>query len=226
MSVEPLVRLDDSGKTIYFVIFNNVGQVFDFNAGVLAFANLGAAVKPYLAATEYPNAGGAGKSQYIASLDLATINNTAAIEHCTLIAFEQAGGSPAPATDTPRSQPNGFSVQFGKEGLNKFRIQCGVSTDTTSGVVLELQAWLESDEGEVVALTSAATCACQIRQIDAGSDALSITTGDFGNVNSQSIFTHSLSNPALENDRQYRAKFTITQNGVSWTVTKPFFVVP
>lgn len=225
MSTETLVRLDESGKTIYFAIFNNVGQVFDFNAGVLAFANLGAAIKPYLAATEYPNAGGAGKSQYIAALDLTTINNTAAIVQCTLVAFEQAGGSPAPATDVVRSQPNGFAVQFGTEELNDIKLHCGISTDSTNGSYLEAQAWLESN-GEVIPLTSSATCSCNIRQIDAGSDGIQITTANFGSVNAQSIFTHSKSNPSLENDRQYRAKFTITQDGVSWSATKDFVVLP
>lgn len=225
MTVESLVRLDDSGKTIYFAIFNSVGQVFDFHAGVLAFVDLGPALIPFIPATEYPNAGGAGKSQYIASLDLATINNTAAIISSTLIAFEQAGGAPALGTDSALSQPVGLAIQFGRDGKNQFNVHCGVSTDTTNGDVLELQAWLEAD-GQVVALPNTATCQCQIRQIDAGADALDLTTVDFGPVNSQSIFTHSENNPAFENDRQYRAKFTITESGVSWTITKTFHVVP
>lgn len=225
MFTETLVRLDNSDKTIYFAVFNNVGQVFDFNAGVLAFANLGSAIKPYLAATEYPNAGGSGKSQYIASLNLATINNTAALVDVTVIAFEQAGGSPALATDEPRSQPNGFTIQYGREGSNQIGIHCGISTDSTNGSYLEVQAWLESN-GEVIPLTSSATCTCYVRQIDAEADGIEITAVNFGSVNAQYIFVHSKSNPSLEPDRQYRAKFTITEGGSSWSTTKDFVVLP
>ncbi|QDT95561.1 hypothetical protein [Gimesia aquarii] len=229
MSVESLVRLDDSGKTIYFAIFNSAGQIFDFNAGVLAFVDLSTPpLTPGLAATERADAGGAGKSQYIASLDLATINNTAAIVDCTVLAFEQAGMSPAPGTDSVVSQPNGFQVQFGSEEIKNISVKAGISSDTTNGDFLEVQAWLEAD-GKVIALTtgvSGATCTCHIRQIDAGADGIEITAEQFGDANSQNIFVHAVSNPAIENDRQYRARFTITENGVSWTITKTFHVVP
>lgn len=225
MSVESLIRLDGSGKTIYFAIFNSTGQVFDFDAGVLAFVALSAAVEPYLAATEYADAGGAGKSQYIASLNLATINNTAAIVQCTVIAFEQAGVSPDLEADSAVSQPNGFSVQFGSEGISNIKLHCGISTDSTSGSYLEVQAWLE-ENGAVIPLTADATCSCYIRQIDAAADGIEILTTDFDVVNAQYIFVFSEADPALENDRQYRAKFTITQDGVSWTTTKDFVVLP
>ncbi|QDT26790.1 hypothetical protein Enr10x_21000 [Gimesia panareensis] len=225
MSTETLIRLDDSGKTIYFAIFNASGQVFDFNSGVLAFADLGDAVEPSLAATEYADAGGFGKSQYIASLNLATINNTAALLSCTAIAFEQAGGSPDLTTDAPRSQPAPLEIQFGREGQNQISIHCGISTDSTSGSYLEVQAWLESN-GAVIPLSASATCSCQIRQIDAEADGIQITTANFGNVNSQYIFVHSKANPSLENDRQYRAKITITEGGTSWSTTVDFVVLP
>lgn len=226
MSTETLVRLDDSGKTIYFSIFNASGQVFDFDSGVEAFVALSSATEPYLAATERADAGGAGKSQYIASLDLATINNTAALVSCTAIAFEQAGGSPDPETDSARSQPSPLEIRFGSEdGDVEYRVHAGISTDTTSGSYLEVQAWLESN-GAVVPLTSSATCTCNIRQIDAGADGIQISAVDFGNVNSQYIFVHSEADPSLETDRQYRALITITQDGKSWTTTKDFVVLP
>lgn len=227
MSTEPLIRLDDSSKTIYFSVFNSAGQIFDFNSNT--FVELSAPpVTPGLAATEKANAGGAGKSQYIASLNLATINNTAAIVHCTVLAFEQAGGSPAPGTDTAVSQPNGFAVQFGREDISNIKVHAGISTDSTNGSYLEVQAWLEVD-GEVIALTSGesgATCACNIRQIEADADGIQLSTGDFGNVNAQSIFEFSEADPELEDDHQYRAEITITQDGVSWSITKEFVVLP
>ncbi|QDT84569.1 hypothetical protein [Gimesia chilikensis] len=225
MSTETLVRLDDSGKTIYFAFFNAAGQVFDFDSEVLAFVDLGDAVEPGLAASEYSDAGGAGKSQYIASVNLALLNNTAAQLHCTAIAFEQAGGSPDPETDSACSQPVPLEIQYGREGQNQISIHCGISTDSTSGSYLEVQAWLESN-GAVIPLSDSATCSCEIRQIDAEEDGIQITTVNFGTVNAQSIFTHSKNNPSLENDRQYRAKFTITDGGISWSTTKNFVVLP
>ena len=226
MSTESLVRLDDSGKTIYFAIFNETGQVFDFGAGTPAFVDLDVSnVEPYLAATEYADAGGLGKSQYIASLNLATINNTAALVNCTAIAFEQSGGSPDLTADSPRSQPVSLAIQFGLDSVKKFQVRGGVSTDSTNGSYLEVQAWLEA-EGEVVPLSSGATCVCNIRQIEASEDGIQLTAVNFGTVNEQYVFEFSQADPELENDHQYRAEFTITQNGVSWKLTTHFVVLP
>lgn len=230
MSTETLVRLDDSSRTIYFAVFNSTGQVFDFGADTPAFVDLGETnVEPYLEATEYEDAGGAGKSQFIASLNLATINNTAALVNCTVIAFDQAGESPDLETDAPRSQPEPLSIQFGMEGVKKFKVHGGISTDSTNGSYLEVQAWLEAD-GEVVPLVntggSPATCACNIRQIDAEADGLQISTANFDVANDQYIFVYTVADPELEDDKQYRAEFTIVQDGVTWKLTKDFVVLP
>jgi len=226
MSTETLVRLDDSDKTIYFAVFNSTGQVFDFDSEVLAFVDLDTpAVEPYLAATKYEDAGGAGKAQFIASLNLATINNTAALVNCTVIAFEQAGEDPALATDEARSQPVALAIQFGMDSVKKFQVRGGISTDSTNGSYLEAQAWLEAD-GEVVPLSSGATCVCNIRQIEASEDGIQLDAEDFDSVNEQYVFEFSQADPELEDDHQYRAEFTITQDGVSWKLTTHFVVLP
>lgn len=222
-----LVRLDESDKTIYYAFFNSSGQVFDFGIETPAFVDLDIEtnVQPFLATTEYANAGGFGKSQYIASFDLATINSTAAVLDCTAIAFEQSGGSPDLTADAPRSQPVPYSIQLGMENVQKFEVRGGISTDSTNGSYLEAQAWLEAD-GVIVPLSAAATCVCNIRQIEASEDGIQLTAENFGSVNEQYVFEFSQADPELEDDHQYRAEFTITQNGVSWKLTTHFVVLP
>lgn len=101
-----------AGQTLYFVVWNALGtQVLDLNDDT--FKALGSATTPHLAATERTDFGGTSYSLYSATLDLSRISSTSTAVPCLLVIQQQAGGSPAPATDSVLSAPLAFTVENG-----------------------------------------------------------------------------------------------------------------
>lgn len=129
-----------ASATVFFRLFNSSGQAFDFSDNT--FKSLASCTTPYVAATERSDMGGTGKSHYQAGINLANVNDTGAIGRYSLIAYEQAGGSPADS-DAAISSALSLTVQFGDLGEREIVCQAEISVKSTSGLACQVSAWLE-----------------------------------------------------------------------------------
>ena len=170
----------DAGADVYFRIFNDSGQVFDFSD--LAFKALASATTPYIAATERADMDGTGFSAYQATLNLAQINGTPTSKHYTLKAYNNA----APAdTDVAVSDALDVVVQLGELGEGELIGQAEVSVKSTAGTTAQAKAWLERN-GRKVTLDDTGGIAFTA---DAGTD--TITSAAHGLANADRVFVSS-----------------------------------
>lgn len=130
----------DAGAAVYFRLYNETGQVFDFDDNT--FKTIGAATTPQASCTERTEMGGTGKSGYTVSVDFANVNDTGSVGRYIVKAFLQAGGSPA-ATDAAISDGLSLTVQFGSLGEKDIIAQAEISVKSTAGSTCQISAWLE-----------------------------------------------------------------------------------
>lgn len=214
MATESILYQHDPAATIYASIFNVAGEVFDFNDNT--FKALGGATTPYLALTEYTAPGGSAFSFYAASFDLADINNTATRAQYAISIYEQAGGSPAPSTDTVLSNPSPFSVRFGATGDWEVRHQIDGCFTTTAGTTVRFLVKTSYGDQRIALETvdPTATAALAVREYGAGADLFTISATT---VNAAGIFELEKANPGYTADRLYKYTLTIVINGVTFT---------
>lgn len=131
----------DASATVYFRLYDSSGNVFDFNDET--FKAIGSATTPQVAATERTEMGGTSKSGYQASIDLATVNDTGAVNRYTLKAFLQSGGSPATSDAAITDGWFHITIQFGGLGEKDVVAQGEISVKSTAGSTAQISAWLE-----------------------------------------------------------------------------------
>lgn len=225
MATRDLRRMDDAGLTGYFVIYQSgSANVYDF--ADQTFKALGAATTPYVAATERTGICGTGKSYYDASINLSQIHPGVAAFGITILFFEQLGGAPAPATDTPRSQPVSLTIQSGDEIVVPVDVQFRCCAKSTSGTEIQVLAWLQAGQVPVdlATLDPAATCTATIYLY--GSSIPVITLDSEFALNTLSQFEAEYSNPNFTADRLYTVELAIVTGGVTYTARRTFTVIP
>nr|AKH48437.1 hypothetical protein [uncultured marine virus] len=220
MATKTITLSHEAGQTCWLAIFNQAGQVWDFTAGI--FRSLASAANFSLALT--PDA--TETSYYQATVDLATLNATAAPINYVLQAFEQPGGSPDLADLKLIS--TGFTVQLSAEVAKTPTVE-PVLDVTIDGTDIELTAWLETD-GQLVDLDtfdSAATCDVQLREHSAGAVVFQVDDADnvafalSANVaNHFEMTAATVITSALDDSSGY-LRVTIVENGNTWVRDYP-----
>lgn len=223
MSSEQLAVHFDESRTLYAAIFNEDGEVFDFDSDTFVALGL-PPVDPYWPLEENVGTGGSGFSQYWFAdpLDLARINPSATAMAVRINVFDQAGGSEDLAADTV-IQVSDLTIKGGElVGSGGAGMQClfepiyRPNDDTMKfTVALELN-------GEAIELDVAASCAIVIRQVNpvTGANLFSVSVSA---PDANGHFTLSKLAPNLSGDTStYRAIITIVNDGVTYTFTKFF----
>lgn len=221
----PISKQHTAGVNVYFALRRADGNYFDFADNTWKI--LASVTTVGLAATEQTLADNV--SNYVATLDLADVNPGLAEVDCVILAFQRAGGAPAPLTDTLIAQPYALTVQLSQAGRRTLKIEAALGVTTTAGTELALIVYLTAD-GELVplhALDPAATCAVDILR-QGNFPQLSLTTSDMGAVNVAHKFEPLLADPNFTADRLYSLDVTIVADGVTITrqANKTFAVVP
>lgn len=196
-------------KQVYFSIWNNAGQILDFNDKT--FKAVGSATTPGLAATEYTGPGGSS-SFYGAALNLADVQKGGAVGQYWIAAYERVGGSPAPATDTVIGTPQLLEVQFAAKGAGHLHLEVAGAFLTTAGLEVRFIGSLHRN-GERVpleTLAATATLALAVREQGAGADLYTIAATT---VNGVGAFELTKTTPGYTADRVYKHTWTLVENG-------------
>lgn len=222
MATRRICSLGTTGWTVYFVLTRlSDGKVFDWNTNV--WATLGAAVTPAVAMSSLVSFG-ASVSEFAANLNMTTVNNTTTPVDVVVTAFHQAGGSPAPATDTPITQGDPFSIANGDIVVTSgplgtgFKVEVTVDTTTSAGTNSHVKVQLRDSAGQLINLNTldpSATCAVAVVR-DGNYAQFSLTTGNFGAPNSQGWFEADKINPNYTTDIGYTAIATVVTGGLTY----------
>ncbi|MBW3538756.1 MAG: hypothetical protein KY476_00650 [Planctomycetes bacterium] len=202
----------EAGKSVYFRLFNDSGQVFDFNDNT--FKALAGATTPYVVATERGDMDGAGLSGYQATINLANVNKTPTAKHYTLKAY----ANPAPAdADVSIADALDVIVQLGELGEGELIVQAEVSVKSTAGLTAQVKAWLERNgrKIDVDTLDAATSASVTLREHGSAIDLFSkaLAAADL----KEDIFEGEQATPGFTDDRQFDVEATITVNGVAVT---------
>lgn len=221
MATIPLFVERTAGQTVYFTLWNSAGQVFDFDDNT--FKAVGSAVTPALAATERTGPGGS-VSHYTANLDLADVHMGGNVLRLWVAAFQQVGGSPAPATDTTLTIPESqrlLDIQFAEQGIGQLRLEVAPAFTTTAGLEMRLRAALTRNGVKVPLETydAAATLALAVREQGAGSDLFTISATTVG---ADGLFDLDQADPEFTSDRVYSFIYTLVENGNTHTFVEMF----
>ncbi len=222
MATHTIVTEYSAGATIYFALWSGA-NVFDFDDNT--FTLPGSAVTPGVAMGE--TVVGAGVSKYEGSLDLADLAPGLAPVTAIIGVYVQAGGAPAPVTDTRIGLPTVLEAQLGEIGLRQIEVKTAVCTKTTAGTTIQLFAELLAD-GEPVPLYDidpAATCTVDVKQ-HPDAPLFAMNAAAVGAVNTSHRFAAEYNNPGFTADRLYVATFTITADGETYVRDHTITVVP
>lgn len=216
MATTDLFYRDEAGLSIYFRLWNSAGQVFDFNDNT--FKAIGSATTPYVAATERTAVDGDGFSAYVATVNLANVNNTGTLRHVFWAAY--SNGTPA-AADVSVSDYAQMIVQFGRLGPVSIQCKCEAAMLTSAGNEVRILCWLEAN-GERISLASG-SCTATFREHGSGSDLFAETDSA---PNAAGSFELTKTSPGFTNDRIYQVTVAITDsagNVFTNTVAMPVF---
>lgn len=210
MATEVLKVTDTAGLNIYFVVWNDAGQVFDFSDN--SFKALSAPpTTPYVAATEKTDLGGVGISSYRANLNLVNVNPLPSVMVLTIEAYRRAGGSPAITTDVCIGDGElrvaaGSVVAEGSPGdvTSGYVVKVGGNVESTTGDYLQLYAWIEL-HGQPVVIAGG----CVFAAYANGSTVAQWTESSVAN-NAIGQFECRKHLPNLTDDNKYLFRATIT----------------
>ena len=207
MSTAVLKHVNSASLNVYFRVFNDSGQVFDFSDNT--FKAIGSATTPQVAATERTEMDGTGRSGYTASINLTNINPYPLAKRYTFAAYDN--GTPA-ATDAAISDHTEFVVQAGEVGELPITCMLDGAFTSSAGTALRLLAWLERG-GQRISL-AAGSISIAVREHGAGSD---LFTGTAASPTASGDFEVTVASPGFTDDRVYRAVVAITVNTVTFT---------
>ncbi len=210
-----------TGWTVYACIFRlSDGKVFDWNTNV--WATLGAAVTPAVAMASIVAIG--GESEFAGDLNMTPINNTSTPVDVLVVAFHQATGSPAPATDTAIGEADSFTIALGDVLVTNgplgtgFKLEVTVDTTTTAGTNSHVKVQMRDVAGQLINLHTVdpkATCAVNVQR-DGVHNQFSLATGDFGAPNANGWFEADFANPGYTTDVGYTAIATVVTGGITY----------
>ncbi len=164
MATEPFFFIHSAGADVYFRVFNESGQAFDFDDNT--FKALASCTTPYKTATEHTSGGGTGESLYVANINLSDIHDAGNAKRLVVRPYDNA--SPADA-DAALAAGDGITVQFGKSGEREVVCQADVCVKSTQGNVAQLACWLEHGGNPINLKTVGGT----LFTADAGADTIS-----------------------------------------------------
>jgi hypothetical protein len=193
-----------AGINAYLRIFNQSGQWFDFNDST--FKTSGTGTTPFRAAT-YDTV----EKIYRANspIDFSTVWNKGLPTDFLLLWYNNV----TPATgDSPITDGNLLTLQFGEFGPNDVVCRMGAAMLTSQGLEVRFAAWLERS-GQRVAL-AAGSCTVTVREQGSGVDLFTVTDAS---ISADYKFELVKTTPGFTNDRLYVVKVEITENGTTWT---------
>lgn len=217
MSTKQLRIEATAALNIYFVVWrSDDNYVFDFNDNTFK-ATVGAATTPYLATSENTPTGGAGRSHYTASLDLALLGSV----DCFVQPYQRAGGSPAPLTDTTLEDPLALAVQVGQVGAEfGGRITCvykrELDTFDADFILLANGQPISFDgTGELSVRTGNGTLLFTALSSSTTTDA----------VDSLKHLRFTKLTPGFTGDRDYSLRLVLTDGNFSFTIQDTFTIL-
>jgi hypothetical protein len=232
MATERITARAISTYTVYAVVFRlSDGKVFDWADSTWKL--IGAPpTTPGVAMTGLVTFA-TGFKQFAADLNLSTINATMTPVDVVVRMFVQAGGSPAPATDTDLGEIQSFTIVGGQRldgtsSLPSLMVVVTVDTTTTAGTNSHVKVQVLDQAGQLVNLDSldpSATCAVDVQR-DGVHSQFALSTSDFGAPNANGWFEADYANPAFTTDSGYTAIATIVTGGVTYKGACNFNVWP
>lgn len=218
LTTDPYIRIFDSG-----------GLVFDFNDST--FKSIGSATTPHKAAAEMSDMGGATKSAYVVSVDLAVMWPK---QGAVFYVFWYVNNTPvsadeivAPAVAGPAQSPGpGIWVEFGELGRGEMIVQVEINVKSTAGTDAQIALWLERNGRKVAISTAdaAATGSVTVREHEAVANKFveSFIAGDlFGGAR----FEKTKNTPAFVDDRDHEIDASITINGAVFQTSHSSVVI-
>ncbi len=213
----------DASADVYARVFllntADAGEVFDFDAGELAFAPIGSAVEGFIEATEIAALGGTTKSGYVVTLDLGEIAPGPTLLQLALKWYDNA--TPAAADETI-GEAEKFMARFSRLGNQPVRVEMECTNTSASGVACHLAAWLECGGEQVVNLSDLDDIATDDLAVEivarelTSEDNQFTAEGDVADVIND-VFELEQALPAFTSDRQYIFTCSITLDGVTFT---------
>lgn len=221
MATETLVVQHTASKNVYFALFESDGDVFDFNDNT--FKAIAGATTPYVAATEESDLGGVGRSVYVASVNLANVHDHGVPKDVIVQAYERAGGTPAPLTDTVIALPSYVKVQFAEVGELPLTVEIVPCFTSTAGTEVRLFAKLMRGGKPVPIATydAGATLALAVREHGAVGDLFTIGATVVG---ASHVWELTQAAPGYTADRLYKYTATLVENGNTHTDLDVTFV--
>lgn len=219
MATETFSTEYDASANLYLRLFDETGQVFDFNDNT--FKALASATTPYAAATERADMAGTGRSGYTVAVNLANVWGAGNPKRLVAKFYDNA--APADA-DAPVSEPLGLTVQFGQLGEGHLVCHAEVAVKSTAGSTAQLSVWLERN-GQTVDIDGADASASATLTLTEH-DGLELFSKSFvaADINDD-VFEAEQATPSFTDDRIYRAKIEITENGNTWTTHAAIAVI-
>lgn len=222
MATRRISSLATTGWNVYFVLTRlSDGKVFDWSDN--SWKVLASATTPGVAMSSLVS-WGSSVSMFAGDLNMTTVNNTTTPVDVAVTAFHRAGGSPAPATDTPITQGDPFTIVNGDIAVTTgplgtgFQLDVTVDTTTTAGTTSHVKVQMLDVAGQLINLNTldpSATCAVAVIR-DGNFAQFSLTTGNFGAPNAQGWFEADKTNPNYTTDIGYTAIATVVTGGFTY----------
>lgn len=208
---------------IYFRLFDNTGQAFDFNDNT--FKSLSTATTPYVTATERADMDGTSFSHYTATVNLANVNYDASME-----IYWKTYDNVAPAdTDVAVSAISSMWVTFGEitNAKPNLVVYSTVNVKSTAGSTAQVKCWLELDGTKIDLITAdaAVTGTVAVREHGSASNLFSkaLVVGDI--PTGAKVLEAEQASPGFTDDRAYQVTGSIVINGTTYSSDDGILVI-
>jgi len=177
---------------------------------------------PFVAGVEHTDPGGA-QSYYDALIDLTQVHTSGDLADYSIAAYVQAGAAPVPATDaTVLAGPmttERLRLEFGFEGDGLKDLDYTAAFTATSGVAVDFTAALTRN-GLMIPLQTYAPAATLALTCYPYSSTTPLFTIAAVTVDSLGFFNLAYATPGFTAELVYKLKFTLVENGNTWTFAK------
>jgi hypothetical protein len=207
MSTKTVYAQAETGADLYLRVFNEAGEWLDFDDDT--FKAWASATEPYVAMTEDALLGGTTRTNYAATIDLATLNATPEPQRFYLQCCDN--GTPALADD-PVTETIEIVVQAGDvAGSDPVMVFGGAHFTTSAGEEVVFEFWLEKDGKTIPLATAELTVTFREANTDIDLFAETVST-----PNAAGRLSGSKEDPAFVADKAYVCKAEIEVNGVPY----------